>query len=194
MPANAPWTHKRLSNRCLRRYDAMVLGQEQEMALVLTRERAVTWVKRQEEAKEKEWTLAQKLIAKAEEVLASPKTRWSGRDAYMALEVASKLMRLSTGMATERRQEEVVGPDGGPVQVQVDISAALKKVYGSSPEGPLMDGPIIEVNDGRESRVGCLPERSEGDGLPGGSDGESAARGDCASAAAVGSERGSPGV
>ena len=42
------------------------------------------------------------------------------------LELASKLGRLSCGMATDKT--EVTGEDGGPIQVE--FKAALKKIYG----------------------------------------------------------------
>src|SRR5687768_1958010 len=57
-------------------YDAFVLGQEREMALVLTREKAVVWAKRQERLKEAEWEIAERLIERARELLDDSKVRW----------------------------------------------------------------------------------------------------------------------
>ncbi len=132
-------------------YDGFVAAQEREMALVVTRERAVVWAKRQEELKEAEHAMALRCLAKAEELLNRTDVRWSGGDIAKLLDVASKLGRLSTGMATDRRQEEVVGADGGPVQVQVDISSALRKVYGSELPAPgTSEGEVIDVREVRE--------------------------------------------
>ena len=47
-------------------------------------------------------------------------------DVARALDLASKLGRLASGMPTDRT--EVTGEEGGPIQVE--LSAALAKVYG----------------------------------------------------------------
>lgn len=47
-------------------------------------------------------------------------------DVSRIIEVASKMGRLASGMATDRT--EITGEDGGPVQLE--LSAALNKVYG----------------------------------------------------------------
>ena len=47
-------------------------------------------------------------------------------DISRILEVASKLGRLASGMATDKT--EVTGEDGGPIRVE--LAAALNKIYG----------------------------------------------------------------
>ncbi len=47
-------------------------------------------------------------------------------DIARILEVASKLGRLASGLATEK--SEVTGEDGGPIRIEFE--AALKKIYG----------------------------------------------------------------
>jgi len=53
-------------------------------------------------------------------------------DLSRLLEIASKLGRLATGMPTEH--QEHTGPDGGPIQIE--LSAALNKVYGQAEPAP----------------------------------------------------------
>jgi hypothetical protein len=52
-----------------------------------------------------------------------------------ALDIASKIGRLSLDLATAR--QEVSGPDGIPIQIQ--IQAALKKIYGQPLPGEVVD-------------------------------------------------------
>jgi len=102
---------------------------EREAAEVLVRVKAVDWVKRQNEHREEEWKVRCELLETARDAL----RRWkeSERPGHLEgiarlLELASKLGRLASGMATDKT--EVTGEDGGPIRVELD--AALKKVYG----------------------------------------------------------------
>lgn len=47
-------------------------------------------------------------------------------DVARALDLASKLGRLASGMPTDKT--EITGEDGGPIRVE--LSAALNKIYG----------------------------------------------------------------
>jgi thymidine phosphorylase len=81
-------------------------------------------------------------------------------DISRMLEVASKLGRLATGMATDRT--EVTGEDGGPIRIELE--AALKKVYGQA--GDLAVGHqanVVDVEATPAPHPGPLPQ---GEGMP----------------------------
>jgi len=134
------------SEQLVRRWSARwnwverVQAQGAYIAAVVARGKAVEWAKRQQELREREWEMHERCIAAAKR----------GLDAYMSrekvyanlsdiarmLEVASKLGRLSSGLATDKT--EVTGEDGGPIRLELE--AALKKVYEQ-----VEPAPIVEV-------------------------------------------------
>lgn len=103
---------------------------EREATEAVARGRSAVWVKRQQEIREREWEMHEKCIAAAKRGLAAfmerEKVYANLADISRMLEVASKLGRLATGMATDKT--EVTGEDGGAIRVELE--AALKKVYG----------------------------------------------------------------
>jgi hypothetical protein len=103
---------------------------EREAQEALARGKAAEWLKRQTEVREREWKMHERCIAAAERALNAfterEKVYANLGDIARILEVASKLGRLATGMATDRT--EVTGEDGGPIQVE--FKAALEKIYG----------------------------------------------------------------
>lgn len=120
---------------------------EREATEALARSKAAEWLKRQEEVKEREWEMHEKCIAAARRGLAvfmeREKVYASLADIARLLEVASKLGRIASGLATEKT--EVTGEDGGPIRVE--LSAALDKIY----------GPVVDVESNTEK-----PELREG--------------------------------
>ena len=129
----------RLIKRWSRRFDwgsrvaahgAHLAAVEREATEAVARGKSAEWLVRQQTLRETEWEMHEKCIAAAKR----------GLDAYMErekvyanladiarmLEIASKLGRLASGMATEKT--EVTGEDGGPIRVE--LSAALDKIYG----------------------------------------------------------------
>lgn len=92
--------------------------------------KAVEWSKREQSVREREWKLAEQLIAKANDMLAFPlaqkkttdggktviinPTKWALSDVARMGDVASKLMRLSTGQATEKHEHRG-DPNAPPV-------------------------------------------------------------------------------
>ena len=148
---------RRLMERWSKRFDwsARVQAHGAHMALVereaaeaLARAKGVDWVKRQEEHREDEWRLRCELIETAREAL----SRWRSKlercgtleGIARLLELASRLGRLSSGMATEKA--EVTGEVNGVVRVEVEIEAALKKVYGDrEPCEPVIDVEAREL-------------------------------------------------
>jgi hypothetical protein len=102
---------------------------EREAQEVMTRTRAAEWIQRREDHRQEEWDLRGELIVAGRAVLTRFKDGAKGAtlgDVARALELASKLGRLATGMATDKT--EITGEDGGPIQVE--LSAALEKIYG----------------------------------------------------------------
>jgi len=103
---------------------------EREAAEALARGKSVEWLTRQQEVRESEWAMHEKCIEAARRGLKAfmerEKVYANLADISRILEVASKLGRLASGMATDRT--ELTGEDGGPLRVE--LSAALSKVYG----------------------------------------------------------------
>ena len=93
-------------------------------------------------------------------------------DIARMLEVASKLGRLASGMATDKT--ELTGEDGGPIRVE--LSAALEKVYGAvvdvestvpadSPQGGEGEGPaLLAAAKGEGGDTSPLPSPQGGEG------------------------------
>lgn len=125
---------------------------EREATEAMTRTKAAQWLTRQEVHRDEEWALRGELIVAGRAVLARFKDGVKGAtlgDVARALDLASKLGRLASGMATDRT--ELTGEDGGPLRVE--LSAALAKVYGA----------VVETE---ATPVAALPPASGGDGLP----------------------------
>ena len=103
---------------------------EREASEAVARGKSAEWLKRQEQIREREWTMHEKCIAAAERGLKAfmerEKVYANLADIARILEVASKLGRLAAGMATDKT--ELTGEDGGPLRVE--LTAALAKVYG----------------------------------------------------------------
>jgi hypothetical protein len=73
-------------------------------------------------------------------------------DIARMLEVASKLGRLASGLATDKT--EITGEDGGPIRLELE--AALKKVYGAVVD--VAAEPLQEANALPEPRATSTPE------------------------------------
>jgi hypothetical protein len=106
---------------------AMVERQATEAA---TRSKAGEWLARHERIREREWAMHEKCIEAAGEALKrfmeNPNRRATLADIARILEVASKLGRMASGMATE--VTEVTGEID--INLKVEIEQAIKKVYG----------------------------------------------------------------
>ena len=123
------WSKKFAWGERAEEYDAHLVRVEEEAKEVELRAKAVDWVKRQEKQKEDEWEMTQGVMKRLREFLARPLGNLSFRDAAYALEIASKVGRLATGMPTENTEKSV---EIGPI-IQIDIEAALERAYGPSP-------------------------------------------------------------
>ena len=72
-------------------------------------------------------------------------------DIARMVEVASKMGRLASGMATDKT--EVTGEEGGPIRVEVE--AALDKIYGKPIPGEVVD---VEADADADAVPALQPE------------------------------------
>ena len=104
---------------------------EREASEALVRGVSAEWLRRQQTLRETEWQMHEECIAAARRGLKGFMEREKAfanlADIARMLEVASKLGRLASGMATDKT--ELTGEDGGPIRVE--LNAALEKVYGA---------------------------------------------------------------
>lgn len=118
---------------------------EREATEALTRGKAARWLTRREEHRDEEWEIRSELMAAGRKVLKRFSEGDRGAtlgDVARALDLASKLGRLATGMATDRT--EVTGEDGGPIQIEFEV--ALRKIYSEPLAGEVLGhGQVLDV-------------------------------------------------
>jgi hypothetical protein len=103
---------------------------EREAVDAGVRSKAAGWLKRQADHRDEEWRTRDEALELARAAIG----RWKANEKRCGslegigrlLELASKLGRLASGMATDKT--EITGEDGGAIRVEFE--AALKKVYG----------------------------------------------------------------
>jgi len=131
------WSRKYGWQRRLLAWNQKILDGQRAEAEIIAREGVADWSKRQRELRNREWEIANKALTLCsrlvEKLLAQKRRKATVHDLSRLLEAASKIGRLSAGLATDRG--ELTGPDGGAIQV--DLTLALKKVYG---DAGLLDG------------------------------------------------------
>lgn len=114
----------------VRAYAAHLATVEREACEALVRSNAARWLQRQQQIRERDWTLHEKATAACERSLNKFTERDDAEvtlsDIARLLEVASKLGRMACGLPTDKT--ELTGEDGGPLRVEV--CAALDKIYG----------------------------------------------------------------
>ena len=144
-------------------YAAHMAVAEREAVTALATAKAVDWLTRQQEHKEKEWELRCKLVKLAETAI----ERWLKNESRCGslegiarlLDLASKLGRLASGLATDKT--EITGEGGGPVLVEFE--AAVRKIYGTVVEVEVVpENSKLQIADSKRER-----REAEGDGLPG---------------------------
>lgn len=118
----------------------------------LARGKAAEWLTRQQALRETEWEVHEKCIAAAKRALNAfmerEKVYANLADIARILEVASKLGRMASGLATEH--VEHTGEDGGPIRVE--LTAALNKIYGEPLPGEVVDAEVVSQPERR--RIG----------------------------------------
>lgn len=127
-------------------------GLEREATGGLVRAKANEWLARQQKLREAEWSMHEQCIAAARRGLAAfmerEKIYANLADIARMVEVASKMGRLASGMATDKT--EVTGDDGGAIKVE--FALALKKVYGVAT--PLVTtGPAPNMPPGNDAEI-----------------------------------------
>ncbi len=130
---------------------------EREATEALTRGKAAEWVSRQEAHREEEWKMRGELIELAREAIArwkkAPQRCGTLEGIARLLDLASKLGRLSSGMATDRT--EVSGEL--TATLKLEFVQALDEVYGTAvPSAILSPAPAIDAEVVTEPKA--LPE------------------------------------
>ena len=129
-----------------RAHDARQAAVEREAAEGQLRAKEAEGTRRKAELLEQEWAMHDDCMRAAREALKrfheNARRGATLGDIARLIEVGSKLGRLATGMPTDRT--EVTGQEGGPVQLE--LSVALKKVYGEilNTTGDRRCGPALE--------------------------------------------------
>lgn len=106
-PELRPTRHLKTLKRWSRNYDwgARVAAYEQ----LLHAEELEKWNKRREQWIELEWSLAQRLVRQAIDLLAAPTKSVSPTSAARVVDVASKIARLASGMDTNQEAHRIDG-------------------------------------------------------------------------------------
>jgi hypothetical protein len=139
---------------------------EREASEAVTRARSAEWGKRQQELREEEWEIHAECIRAGKEALKRFYERGKGAtlgDIARMLELASKLGRLASGLATDKT--EITGDGGGPVLVEFE--AAVRKIYGvEAPPAIVVEVEAVPENS-KSQITDKKGEEAGGDGLPG---------------------------
>jgi hypothetical protein len=118
----------------LKTYTSHMATVQQQAEEENLKEEASRWADRAKELKEQEWEMAEKLLAKAEDMMAFPLTKevvrqkgedgdnitiiepskWGLSDLARIVDLSTKLKRMATGLATDR--SEISGVEGGPIR------------------------------------------------------------------------------
>jgi hypothetical protein len=129
------WANRFDWKRRVQSHDARVMQRLAEVKANAHALATADWDKRTKELRELEWDTSKKLLDNAKVQLEAMLKKNSGDASFAeicrALETASKLGRLATGLATAR--EEVTTPAGRPLQIE--ITTALDRIY----------GPVVDI-------------------------------------------------
>src|SRR5438128_2587649 len=146
-------------------YAAHMAVVEREATEALARASAPEWEKRKQEARQEEWELHAECIRAGREALKRFYEKGKGAtlgDIARILELASRLGRLASGLATDKT--EIMGEGGGPVLVEFE--AAVRKIYGTVIEVETTPVPVALV-EGKEAGSDGLPgHRANGAAIP----------------------------
>lgn len=130
------WSSRWSWGERVRAYDESLAAVERQATEALATERAEERLKRQQEQLDEEWRNRNEALELARAAIgrwkANEKRCGSLEGIARLLELASKLGRLASGLATDKT--EITGDDGGPIRVELE--AALKKVYGAEVPPP----------------------------------------------------------
>jgi hypothetical protein len=152
------WSSRWSWGERVRAYDENLAAIEQQATEAMATERAEERLKRQQEQLDEEWRNRNEALELARAAIgrwkANEKRCGSLEGIARLLELASKLGRLSSGLATDKT--EITGEDGGPIRLELE--AALKKVYGDIVDVVAATLPPGEGNAPPEQRAKRLPD------------------------------------
>lgn len=126
---------------------------ERKTAEALAVQAGTDWAQRQEDHREEEWALRGELIEAGRKVLEKFKDGSRGAtlgDVARALDLASKLGRVSSGLSLEPAEQPPA--EDGAFLIQIEV--ALEKVYGPGPNAETVKGEVIDVQTVGESPTG----------------------------------------
>ena len=140
------WSRRYDWGNRVRAYDAHLATAKRRAEEAQFLAESLEWKRREKEQREKEWRVSDACVKAGEEALRrfheNARRGATLGDVSRIFEVASKMGRLASGMATD--WTEITGEDGGPVQLE--LSAALNKVYGEilTVTGDRRDRPPVD--------------------------------------------------
>jgi hypothetical protein len=127
------------------KYTAHLAKVEADAAEAFVKDGAVDWMRRQEEQRKAEWAARCKLLEIAQKAIQrwedDPKRSESLANIARVLDLASKLGRLASGMATDRTEMKTEFEG----QLDMDWELAIRKVYG--PPAEVVDVQASRLND-----------------------------------------------
>ena len=156
------WSRIHHWNARVRAHSQHLAAVEHEATEALARGKATEWLQRTQEVRETEWEMHRKCIAAAQKALNTfmkRETQYANlADISRMPEVASKLGRLASGMATDKTEltAEVAGT------ISIEFKAALEKIYGDVVEGEVV------VEDGQLQMANGQGQMADGKGSNGG--------------------------
>ena len=122
-------------------YQAHVLRTRLAIETAALENVAQLWADRTAAYKEREWAAAEKLLAVAQKCLdalhAKDPEDITLADVSKALAIATKIGRLSLGLATEKAEVTTTTP------IRIEVTAALDKIYGEPLPGEVIDVPAL---------------------------------------------------
>ena len=159
------WSSRWRWSERVQAHDLYLATVEREATEAVARGRSAEWLKRQEEVREREWEMLERCIAAAKRALAAfmerEKVYANLADISRMLEVASKLGRLATGMATDRT-ESAVEVEG---KLDVEWEVALRKVYGNGEGGKaeMLKAETLKLGNGNQESVVDVEAKEAGE-------------------------------
>ena len=130
------WSRHYLWAERIHAYQAHVLRTRLEIETAAVQDVSRLWAERTATYKEREWAAAEKLLAVAQRHLDNLKDKDPDKitltDVAKALDIATKIGRLSLGLATQKTEHTTS-------EVRIEVNAALDKIYGEPLPGEVVD-------------------------------------------------------
>jgi hypothetical protein len=124
--------HDRVSD-----YDLQLVERQQNAQDLALAAKIADWTQRQDALRELEFEMSLRLIKRAREILADPRTHFQASDALRALELASELGRRACGLSLE--PQPLPPPDPFP-----NLEYMLERAYGNRSETQLENTDTVQ--------------------------------------------------